>query len=219
MQTVFKGYPFPLAITCVRNPMRGPRFRGSLIFDDHVALWRFIDHSVIGWQSVLTFDEAVEYLVLRSAPRNGGCGMKLDVDLEVRDGDGVRIPVRVLRDMFSAAEALVRRERRERYLSRRYPDAPFRGGPVSGIGKGRFRYARHSDRVMQEVSANEFLEYEGDCVDYRIRARRERGRKTMTIPWWGDHPRRRGVRNWKATREKQWKARTDDGHLRNPDGG
>lgn len=165
----------------------------------------------LGWMGTmqsLCFDEALECLVLRSAGYGSRSPVRLDVDLVVRDEDGVRIPVSALKVLFGTAE----RERRDRLIRARLdrlpPQPAFRAGPVPLTGarvRARFKHARSWPRMFQDVAASDFLGYDEDCFDIRISARVRASRRKMAIPAWDDWGRDSRTRNWKSVRRTRWK--------------
>jgi hypothetical protein len=85
------------------------------------------------------------------------------------------------------------------------PETDFRNGPVKGI-RCRRHWKCQSLRHMattQEIRENDFLNYDEDAVEYRIKARGRRRKACLPTVW--DDYWRRPQKNWKQQRRTQWK--------------
>ena len=80
----------------------------------------------------------------------------------------------------------------------------FRKGPVPGIHRWRrYRSLRHP-ATTQEIRENEFLAYDEEAVEYRIRCRGRRRRHNLP-DLYEDQPKNRSGHGWKVNRRTQWR--------------
>ncbi|MBY3433904.1 hypothetical protein HFN89_07045 [Rhizobium laguerreae] len=208
MYESYIGYHGPVSLHAMGKDGPRPTFTGHLEFEDPSALRAYL--CLRGWLGparTFVFDDAVDCLVLRSVGCSceSGPSVKLDVNLMVRDYCGVRIPVAAVKAMFATSEKAARNHREDARAAKRPRAPPFRAGPVPWTGKRRFRYAGSLPNIFPEVAANDFLRYDGDCLDHRLSERCRRNRSALVCPFWDDYGRDYRSRSWKATRRTQWK--------------
>jgi hypothetical protein len=85
------------------------------------------------------------------------------------------------------------------------PETDFRNGTVRGIRCRRHRKCqtlRHM-ATTQEIRENDFLNYDEDAVEYGIKVRGSRRRRSLPTVW--DDYWRYSQKNWKQQRRTQWK--------------
>jgi hypothetical protein len=203
----YVSYNGPVSLHALGCNSLGPSFSGPIEFENPEALRAYLHfRGWLGSTRAFVFDEAVDCLALRSVGWNcKGSAVKLDVDLIVRDDCGVRVPVTAVKAMLAVAEQAHRKRREEAWAAKRPIAPPFRAGPVSNVGKRRFRYAGSFPKMFPEVAANDFLRYDEECLEYRLTTRCRRNRSALVCPVWDDYGRDYRSRSWKATRRTQWK--------------
>ena len=209
MQNSYHGYNGPVTLHGLGDVPYALPISLGVRFDTPSCLYEYCASR--GWfgQTSFVFDESVECLVLRSFPFDGRTRpIRMDIDLIVRDADGLRIPVFHVNQMFEEAKREAHERRMAAWVVRYHEQPPFRSGPVPFTGqrvRRRFKHARSWPKMFQEVAASDFLDYDEDCADLRISARFTRTKAAMAIPAWDDWGRDSRSRNWKSARRTQWK--------------
>lgn len=119
---------------------------------------------------------------------------------EVRDDLGFRVDVNYLK-----ARAEIIAPRVEKMWRDRAGKHTFRDGPVPGVHKRHWhRRGRHKPSLIQEYRENEFIKYDEDLCEYKIKYRDIYPNDIWEYDsgtGWYDH-------NWKRYRKTQWKEKS-----------